>query len=453
MKRVNTFIPMDQEVESSKKDEAKNKSKRAGEDLESNMTKKQKLDEQEESNKHEEVEKDDDPEEYKMKKHMQIVINEDIIIKAIPLFTKPLMIVEYKIIKEGIFGHSQLIRANGISKRYSSIIKMIQSIAREDLETLLKLVKTKHGDTRPEDEFERVLWGDLKVMFEPDMKSKVWRSLQGYTLTGWKLFDSCGVHYVRFSTVVYIFMLVEKSYPLTPITITNMLNKKLQADHWNEICYQLLKLMLNQDKYVAEILKKYNYINVKSASTLVDLEKPLVQDGNANDIDAHLYRSMIGSLMYLTTSRPDIIFVCKKQTVVATSTTEAKYVAAASCCGQVLWIQNQLLDYGYNFMNTVIHIDNNNLLTKGFDAGRISKVFWCTASARTLDNGEIELIATVDGQEKTITEASVRRHLKLADADGISTLLTTKIFEKLALMGYVTDSDKLTFQKGHFSPQ
>ncbi|GJS02903.1 hypothetical protein Tco_0319411 [Tanacetum coccineum] len=79
--------------------------------------------------------------------------------------------------------------------------------------------------------------------------------------------------------------------------------------------------------------------------------------------------------------------------------------------------------------------------------------FWCTASVRTLDNGEIELIATIDGQEKSITEASVRRHLKLADADGISTLPITEIFEQLALMGYVTDSDKLTFQKGHFSPQ
>ncbi|GJT23136.1 putative ribonuclease H-like domain-containing protein [Tanacetum coccineum] len=62
--------------------------------------------------------------------------------------------------------------------------------------------------------------------------------------------------------------------------------------------------------------------------------------------------------------------VYKKQTVVATSTTKAEYVAAASCYGQVLWIQNQLIDYGYNFMHTVINIDNNNLLTKGFDAGR-----------------------------------------------------------------------------------
>ncbi|GJV63171.1 hypothetical protein Tco_1473999 [Tanacetum coccineum] len=51
-------------------------------------------------------------------------------------------------------------------------------IDREDLETLWKLVKTKHGDTRPEDEHERVLWGDLKVMFELDIKSDVWRNLQ-----------------------------------------------------------------------------------------------------------------------------------------------------------------------------------------------------------------------------------------------------------------------------------
>ncbi|GJR28556.1 putative ribonuclease H-like domain-containing protein [Tanacetum coccineum] len=66
-----------------------------------------------------------------------------------------------------------------------------------------------------------------------------------------------------------------------------------------------------QDKYVDEILKKFNYTDVKYASTPVDLEKPLVKDGDANDVDVHLYRSMIGSLMYLTTSRLDIMFaVC-----------------------------------------------------------------------------------------------------------------------------------------------
>ncbi|GJV56929.1 putative ribonuclease H-like domain-containing protein [Tanacetum coccineum] len=70
-------------------------------------------------------------------------------------------------------------------------------------------------------------------------------------------------------------------------------------------------IFISQDKYVAEILKKFNYIDVKSASTLVDLEKPLVKDGDADDVDVHLYRSMIESLMHLTTSRPDIMFaVC-----------------------------------------------------------------------------------------------------------------------------------------------
>ncbi|GKD21325.1 uncharacterized mitochondrial protein-like protein, partial [Tanacetum coccineum] len=68
-------------------------------------------------------------------------------------------------------------------------------------------------------------------------------------------------------------------------------------------------IFISQDKYVAEILKKFNYSNVKSTSTLVDLEKPLVKDGDTHDVNVHLYRSMIGSLMYLTTSRPDIMFV------------------------------------------------------------------------------------------------------------------------------------------------
>nr|GEW90700.1 ribonuclease H-like domain-containing protein [Tanacetum cinerariifolium] len=101
-----------------------------------------------------------------------------------------------------------------------------------------------------------------------------------------------------------------------------------------------------QDKYVAEILRKFGLAEGKSASTPIDTEKPLLKDPDGKDVDMHTYRLMIGSLVYLTSSRPDIMFTCKKQTVVATSSTEAEYVAAASCCAQVLWIHNQLLDYG-----------------------------------------------------------------------------------------------------------
>ncbi|GJR95452.1 putative ribonuclease H-like domain-containing protein [Tanacetum coccineum] len=170
-------------------------------------------------------------------------------------------------------------------------------------------------------------------------------------------------------------------------------------------------IFISQDKYVAEILKKFDLVNVKAAITPMETKVPLTKDEEAIDVDVHLYRSMIGSLMYLTASRPDIMYAvcvcsrfqvtpkishlnavkrifkylkgkpnlglwyprespfdlascsdndyggsnldrksttsgcqflgqrlisweCKKQTIVATSTTEAEYVAAVNCCGQ-----------------------------------------------------------------------------------------------------------------------
>ncbi|GKA84051.1 hypothetical protein Tco_0805646 [Tanacetum coccineum] len=172
---------------------------------------------------------------------------EEVAIDAIPLATTPLTIVDWKIHKEGKNRYYQIIRADGSSKMYRVFSLMLKSFDRQDLEDLYNLVKAKYGSTRPVEDLDLILYGDLKTMFDPHVEDQVWKNQQDYKVLDWKLYDSCGVHSLRMQHV-YIHMLVEKRYPLTPATITDMLNKKLQADHWNEMCYQLLKLITKQLK-------------------------------------------------------------------------------------------------------------------------------------------------------------------------------------------------------------
>nr|GEY27040.1 hypothetical protein [Tanacetum cinerariifolium] len=105
-------------------------------------------------------------------------------------------------------------------------------------------------------------------------------------------------------------------------------------------------IFISQDKYVADILKKFDFSLLKTTSTLIKTNKALLKDEEAEDVDFHLYISMIGSLMYLTASRPDIrkrliSWQYKKQTVVANSTTKAEYVAATNCYRQCLIFQGE----------------------------------------------------------------------------------------------------------------
>ncbi|GKE01816.1 putative ribonuclease H-like domain-containing protein [Tanacetum coccineum] len=226
-----------------------------------------------------------------------------------------------------------------------------------------------------------------------------------------------------------------------------MMHKRFQMSSMGELTFFLglqVKqksngIFISQDKYVAEILKKFDFTSIKTASTPMKHNKALIKDSEVEDIDVHLYKSIISSLRYLTASRPDIMFdvcacarfqvtpkvshlhavkgvfrylkgqpklglwypkdspfdleayldsdyagasldrksttggcqflgkrliswQCKKQTIVENSTTKAEYVAAANCCGQVLWIQNQMLDYGFNFMKIKIYIDNESTI-------------------------------------------------------------------------------------------
>ncbi|GJV38189.1 hypothetical protein Tco_1410666 [Tanacetum coccineum] len=110
MKRVNTFVDMNTELVKSSETRTEGSSKRAGDELESDNSKKQKIDE------HVEAKKDNDQEEAEMKKHIEIVKDDEVAIDAIPLATKPPVIVKYKIVKEGNFVYFQLIRADGSLK-------------------------------------------------------------------------------------------------------------------------------------------------------------------------------------------------------------------------------------------------------------------------------------------------------------------------------------------------
>nr|GEZ78932.1 hypothetical protein [Tanacetum cinerariifolium] len=136
-------------------------------------------------------------------------------------------------------------------------------------------------------------------------------------------------------------------------------------------------IFISQDKYVKDMLKKFDMESMRIATTPYEVLKHKSKDEPNDAVNVYLFRSMIGSLMYLIASKPDIMFAvsdCSRHQLEAYSdsdyagshgdrkSTTAEYVAAASCCGQVLWIQNQMLDYGFNFMNTRIFIDNQSTI-------------------------------------------------------------------------------------------
>ncbi|GJY80469.1 retrovirus-related pol polyprotein from transposon TNT 1-94 [Tanacetum coccineum] len=184
-------------------------------------------------------------------------------------------------------------------------------------------------------------------------------------------------------------------------------------------------IFISQDKYVTEILKKFGFIDVKTASTPIETQKPLLKDEDRL-----------------------ISWQCKKQTMAANCKIESEYVAALSCYGQMLWIQNQLLDYGDSNEKKLIqvikiHTDKNvvDLLTKAFDVSRfqylIASIVLGYCKGETV-NEEVQLQALLDGKKVIITETSVKRDLQLEDADGIDCLPNPAIFEQLTLMGAKT---------------
>ncbi|GJU56263.1 putative ribonuclease H-like domain-containing protein [Tanacetum coccineum] len=223
------------------------------------------------------------------------------------------------------------------------------------------------------------------------------------------------------------------------------------------------------------------FLGLQTASTPMETQKPLLKKEDGKEVDVHLYRSMISSLTYLTSSRPNIMFEvylkgqsklglwypkdppfdlvaytnsdyarasldgksttggcqflgcrliswqCKKQTVVANSTTKAEYVAALSCCGQK--------GIGVNAGDSKLMLLGINLLLLGkVNAAKDNLLLLVVKTV----NGEQQLQALVDRKKIIITEATVRIDHQL---------------EQLTLMGYEKLSQKLTFYKAFFSLQ
>ncbi|GJX76458.1 putative ribonuclease H-like domain-containing protein [Tanacetum coccineum] len=193
-------------------------------------------------------------------------------------------------------------------------------------------------------------------------------------------------------------------------------------------------IFISQDKYVEEILKKFGFIEVKTPSTQMETQKPLLKDEDGEEVDVHMYRSMIGSLMYLTSSSSDIMFeVCacaRYQVNLKVSHLHAvkkifRYLKGQPKLG--LWY---LKDYPFDL---VAYTDSDyagaSLDRKSTTGGKakksvklmMEKLFRMELEltlAKTI-NGEVQLHALVDGKKIIITESTVRRDLQLEDAEGV----------------------------------
>ncbi|GJZ83143.1 hypothetical protein Tco_0648316 [Tanacetum coccineum] len=158
--------------------------------------------------------------------------------KTVCLGTKP----QFDESKEEEINLNVVTRSNG-QQRYFSILTTVLSIFdREDLNAVFQLVMDKYQDEMPEG-FERVLWGDLKVLFNPDEQDEFWSSQHEWKVISWKLHSSSGVHTLMTNEGVVIHMLTEKKYPLKKEIVVQMLNLKLESEEESTMALELIRFI------------------------------------------------------------------------------------------------------------------------------------------------------------------------------------------------------------------
>ncbi|GJV01739.1 putative ribonuclease H-like domain-containing protein [Tanacetum coccineum] len=235
------------------------------------------------------------------------------------------------------------------------------------------------------------------------------------------------------------------------IEFEGLMRKKFQISSMGELTFFLgLQVMqrddgifISQDKYVAYILKKFDFSSVKTSSTPIETNKALLKDEEGEDVDVHLYRSMIRSLMYLTASRPDIMFAvyaCARFQV----TPKTSHLHAVKKIFRYLKGQHKLgLWYPKDSPFDLKAFSDSDYAGASLDRKSTTR-FWIRNSQTVNDVKKIH--ATVDGKTVVISESSVRSDLHFNDEDGITCLTNTAIFENIALMGFLFRTFKLSYE-------
>nr|GEW75970.1 hypothetical protein [Tanacetum cinerariifolium] len=221
-------------------------------------------------------------------------------------------------------------------------------------------------------------------------------------------------------------------------------------------------IFISQDKYVAEILRKFGLTEGKSASTPIDIEKPLLKDPDGEYVDVHIYRSMIGSLMYLTLSRPDIMFAmcaCAHFQV----TPKASHLHAVKRIFKYLKGKPHLgLWYPKDSSFDLVAYSDSDYAGASLDIKSTTggcQFFGCRLISWQCKKQTV--VATSSTEAEYVVAASFYAQFwntvtvkQSTDVTRLQALVDKKkIFTGLARMGYEKPSTKLTFYKAFFSSQ
>ncbi|GJS86883.1 hypothetical protein Tco_0769519 [Tanacetum coccineum] len=140
----------------------------------------------------------------------------------------------------------KLTRADGTVSFHGGTESLFRRLDRDDLKVLYKLVQERFEDHSLEEK-ELILWGDLRMMFDPDEQDEIWKNQESWKVLRWRLYENSGVHSVFLTdTPMEINMLVEKKYPLKKEILEKMINLKLQAEEESTMAFELIKFTRSQ---------------------------------------------------------------------------------------------------------------------------------------------------------------------------------------------------------------